>query len=348
MSSRYAVDPRTLKLSEKVLEAWRIPAAIDLFCRAGAKSGAALAAEARRGGWGLTALTAEAGSDGPGALKAARLLASEDGAGVWPLPAALRDNGAMAEIGLMARDGEKLFCVPEGFEDWRRLRALFCYASGLGCRLAVRPCLGELCAFGQINDGDAADRLGMKGVPAVAEAIAVAAVLTLAGEWGVPLHVRGVSCRASLEAIRAARDGGQDVTCDVPFMNLIHTEDEYDAASLEGALKVWPVLRGADDRAALWRALDEGLIAAVVSNHCARSADQLSLPFEEIPFGSEKLNGLLPELLDGWEAQGRPCGIERLLAALGEGPAKVLGRPAAGRTLLVRAASGWRAFYEDE
>lgn len=348
MSFQEAVDPRTLELSEKVMEAWRIPAAIDLFCRAGAKSGAALAAEARRGGWGLTALTAEAGSDGPRALKAARLLAAEDGAGLWPLPAALRADGTMAEIGLMARDGEKLFCVPEGFEDWRRLRALFCYASGLGYRLAVRPCLSELCASGQINDGDAADRLGMKGVPAVAEAAAVVVVLTLAGEWGVPLHVRGVSCCASLEAIRAARNGGQDVTCDVPFMNLIHTEDEYDAASLDGALKVWPVLRGADDRAALWRGLDEGLVTAVVSNHCARSADRLSLPFEEIPFGGEKLGGVLPELLDGWEAQGRPCGVEALLAALGEGPAKVLGRCAAGRTLLVRAASGWRAFYEDE
>jgi len=348
MSSRYAVDPRTLELSEKVLEAWRIPAAIDLFCRAGAKSGAALAAEARGGGWGLTALAAEAGSGDPGALKAARLLAAENGAGLLPLPSALCAGGAMAEIGLMAQGGEKLFCVPEEFEDWRRLRALFCYASGLGCRLAVRPCLSELCASGQINDGGAADRLGMKGVPAVAEAIAVAAVLTLAGEWRAPLHVRGVSCRASLEAIRAARRGGQDVTCDVAFMNLLHTEDEYDAASLGGALKVWPVLRGADDRAALWDALDEGLITAVVSNHRARSADQLSLPFEEIPFGSEKLSGVLPELLDGWEARGRPCGVERLLTALGEGPAKVLGRSAAGHTLLVRAASGWRAFYENE
>ena len=55
MSFREAVDPRTLEFSEKILEAWRIPAAIDLFCRRGAKSGAALAAEARRGGWGLTA-----------------------------------------------------------------------------------------------------------------------------------------------------------------------------------------------------------------------------------------------------------------------------------------------------
>ena len=115
MSFREAVDPRTLEFSEKILEAWRIPAAIDLFCRRGAKSGAALAAEARRGGWGLTALTAETGSDGPRALKAARLLAAEDGARLWPLPAALRADGTMAEIGLMAQDGENLFCVPEGF-----------------------------------------------------------------------------------------------------------------------------------------------------------------------------------------------------------------------------------------
>ncbi len=330
-----------------VSEAYSIPPAVDLFTRLGAKDGARAASELRSAGYGAAALAPEREIADGFALKTARLTASERGA-LTPLPSALKDDGTMAEIGLMSRGGEKLFCVPEGFEDVRRLRNLFCYASDFGCRVAVSPSLKALCEKGQINEGAASSRLGIRGVPASAEVIAVQASLTLAAEWKTPLHLRGLSCRASLAAVAGAKAAGQDVTCDTAIANLIFDESVYTEETLTGEFKLWPVLRGAGDRSALWAALDSGLIDAVVTNHRARSADELALPFEEIPFGSERLPTALSDLLNAWESLGRPCAPEKLFAALSSGPRRISGLDAPGKTLLCRCETGWRAFYKDE
>ena len=165
-----------LKINEyngaAVQEAYCVPAAVDLFCARGAKNESQLAMDAFEGGWGTVVLSPEKGAAADvRALKAERLLCEEvPGAEVLPLPSALRENGSMADIGLMCAAGERLFCLPDGFLDLRRLRALFCYVSSFPVRIAVRPCLNELCEGGQINEGDTADRLGMKGLPAIAAA----------------------------------------------------------------------------------------------------------------------------------------------------------------------------------
>jgi len=350
-----------LKINEyngaAVQEAYCVPAAVDLFCTRGAKNESQLAMDAFEGGWGTVVLSPEKSAAADvRALKAERLLCEEvPGAEVLPLPSALRENGGMADIGLMCAAGERLFCLPDGFMDLRRLRALFCYVSSFPVRIAVRPCLNELCEGGQINEGDTADRLGMKGLPAIAESLAAEMLLTLAGEYGVPLHIRCVSCRATLGAIERARAAGQDVTCDVAVANLLYTDGDHDVADLDGAMKVFPAVRTPEDRTALWKALDEGKIDAVVSNHRARSADELALPFEQIPFGCEKLATALSDLLNGWEAQGRPCSLDRLLDAVSAGPRRILGGEDcaaagllddAGSTVFVRTAEGWTAEYD--
>ncbi len=340
-----------------VQEAYGVPAAVDLFCAPGAKGGSQVAMEASEGGWGTVVLAPEkdAAAD-VRALRAERLLGEEvPGAEVLPLPSAVRGNGGMADIGLMCAGGERLLCLPEGFNDLKRLRALFCYASAFPVRIAVRPCLNELCEGGQINEGAMADRLGMKGLPAIAESLAAEMLLALAGEYGVPLHIRTVSCRATLDVIERARANGQNVTCDVAVANLLFTDEDYDVACFDGAMKVFPALRGPSDRAALWSALGEGQIDAVVSNHSARSADELALPFEQIPFGCEKLATALTDLLNGWEAQGRPCALDRLLDAVSAGPRRILGGREcaaadllddAGSTVFVRTSDGWTVEYD--
>jgi len=340
-----------------VLEAYRIPAAVDLFCGRGARSVPQLTMEAFEGGWGTLALAPEGDVCADGrSLKAERLLCEEvPGAEALPLPSALRADGGMADIGLMSAGGERLFCLPDGFMDLKRLRALFCYASAFPVRIAFRPCLKELCEGGQMNEGAVADRLGMKGLPAVAESLAAEMVLTLAAEYGVAVHVRTVSCAATLAAVERALANGLDVTCDAAIANLLFTDEEVRVDALDGAYKVFPPLRSPDERAALWQALDEGRIDAVVSNCRARSADDLALPFEQVPFGGERLGTALADLLNGWEAQGRPCAIDRLLEALSAGPRRILGgkecRAAdllddVGATYALRTQDGWSVEYD--
>ena len=84
-----------------VVEAYSIPAAVDLFCERGAKKGSQLAMEAFEGGWGSLVLAPEKNAAANvRALKTERLLYEEaPGAEVLPLPSALRENGGMADIG---------------------------------------------------------------------------------------------------------------------------------------------------------------------------------------------------------------------------------------------------------
>ncbi|MBQ8091352.1 MAG: hypothetical protein IJ233_11475 [Pyramidobacter sp.] len=361
-----------------VLEAWRVPAAVDLFGARGALTAGQTSIEGKNGGWGAMCLLPERGAADVRSLRAERLLVGEkqveevaplcmrmgdpegiqtvdvSGAKLVPLPSALREDGTMADIGLLCAHGERLFCLPDGFMDLKRLRALFCYASSFPVRIAFRPCLNELCEGGQINEGPVADRLGMKGLPAVAESLAAEMVLTLAAEYGVPVHVRTVSCAATLAAIERARANGLDVTCDVAIANLLHTEDEIRIDSLCSTLKTFPPLRSPDERTALWKALDEGKIDAIVTNCRTRSLDEMSLPFEQIPFGWEPWKCYLDEFLDSWEEQSRPCAIERLLGALSSGPRKILGEDSSiadlvdnmGVTIAVRTDRGWLVEYD--
>ena len=180
-------------------------------------------------------------------------------------------------------------------------------------------------------------------------------LLTLAAEYGVPVHVRTVSCPATLAAVERARAAGLDVTCDVAIANLLHTDEDIRVESLDGEFKVFPPLRSPAEQAVLWNALDAGKIDAVVSNHRARGADELALPFEQIPFGSEKLSTALSDLLNSWEKLGRPCTLDRLCEALSAGPRKILGGAESaasqllddvGSTLLIRTADGWTVEYD--
>ncbi|MGI6074939.1 MAG: hypothetical protein ACOYD9_01040 [Pyramidobacter sp.] len=345
----YRVDARSLPDGDEISEAWRFPAAVDLFTCRGAEDAEALARKVRAAGYGAAALYPEKPICTSRELRAERALAP-DSRVLRPLPSAAKDDGAMAEIGLMSRGGEKLFCLSGGFSNLRQTRNLLWYASNFQCRIALSPCLKELCGTGYINEGFYADRLGMKGLPSVGESLAVEIALQLAAEWHTPIHLRGLTCRRSLEAVARAKEAGQDVTCDVAAANLMLDDSIYTVENLKGQYKLWPVVRSAEDRALLWKALDSGVIDAIVSGYCPRSADDLALPFEKIPFGSERMTGLIGALMDAWEEQKRPCRMEKIIEALYRGPRRILGAGEKdipeGQTLFLRRESGWSAVYE--
>ncbi len=330
-------------------EVYRIPAAIDLFCRRGATSTQALASLGASGGYGLLALEPQGSPEAvDNSSLALQRIQHQTGSGaiLWPLASAWRCQGTMADLGLMSRGGESLFLLP-GELDSGRLRQLFRYASAFPCRIALTPSEGSLCQGGQINEGAASDRLGLKGLPAVAEVLGVQRAIALAGEWPVALHLRGLSCRGSLEALAEGRRRGLDITCDVALANLLFHDGLY-SADLENCPKPWPPLRSADDRRALWEALGNGAINAIVSGYSPRRADDLALPFEEIPFGSETMAETIPTLMDCWDRLGRPVAVERLLSCLSLGPRAILGREVPGYSLIFRGDRGWECRYQEE
>jgi dihydroorotase len=195
---------------------------------------------------------------------------------------------------------------------------------------AQDPFLGK---DGVAHDGEVATRLGLPGIPASAETIAIATILQLARDTGVRIHITRISSAASLEMIIAARLSGIAATCDVSI-NHLHLSDA-DIAYFNPHAHLVPPLRAGSDREALRRGLAEGAINALCSDHTPVDDDAKQVPFGEAEPGATGLELLLPLTLKWAGEMQLPLGTA--LARITCDAARVLGIPAG--TLAVGAAA---------
>jgi dihydroorotase len=130
------------------------------------------------------------------------------------------------------------------------------YAATFGFSVWLQPQDPHLAKGGVAHDGAVAARLGLTGIPVVAETIALATLLHLARETGVHLHVTRLSSAAGLEMIRAARAAGVAVTCDVAAHHLHLSEN--DIGWFDPHCRLDPPLRSDDDRDALFADAEPG------------------------------------------------------------------------------------------
>ena len=176
---------------------------------------------------------------------------------------------------------------------------------------------------GVAHDGEVAARLGLSGIPVCAETIAVVTALHLAQATGVRLHLARLSSAAALELVRAARHGGQAVTCDIGC-HYLHLS-ETDIGNFDSHTRLTPPLRAASDREALRRAVAEGL-AVLCSDHTPLNEDGKQIPFDEALPGATGVELLLPLTLR-W-AQEADIPLLTALARITSEPAAILGIPA--------------------
>ncbi|MDD5250211.1 MAG: dihydroorotase [Rhodocyclaceae bacterium] len=174
---------------------------------------------------------------------------------------------------------------------------------------------------GVAHDGEVAARLGLTGIPVVAETIALATILHLAQETGARLHVTRISSAAGLEMIRAARRAGIAVSCDVAAHHLHLCENDIGYFNPHARLD--PPLRSASDRDALRAALADGTIDALCSDHTPVDDDGKQAPFGEAEAGATGLELLLPLLLK-WASETR-LPLAQALARVTSDPARILG-----------------------
>ncbi len=186
---------------------------------------------------------------------------------------------------------------------------------------AQDPFLGK---DGVAHDGEVATRLGLPGIPASAETIAVSTILQLARDTGVRIHVTRISSAAALEMIAAARASGIAVTCDVSI-NHLHLSDA-DIGYFDPHAHLVPPLRAARDREELRRGLAEGAINALCSDHTPVDDDAKQLPFGEAEPGATGLELLLPLTLK-WAAEMQ-LPLATALARITCDAARILGIPA--------------------
>ncbi len=174
------------------------------------------------------------------------------------------------------------------------------YASTFGFMLWLRPQDFFLARDGVAHDGPVASRLGLPGIPAVAETVALSTILLLARETGCRVHLTRLSTRESIAMVRAGKLQGIKLSCDVAIANL-HLS-EMDLTSFDSQFHLIPPLRSLRDRDALCAALKDGSIDAVCSDHAPLDDDAKQLPFGEASPGASGVELLLPLALK-WAAE---------------------------------------------
>jgi dihydroorotase len=183
------------------------------------------------------------------------------------------------------------------------------------------------------HDGEVATRLGLCGIPVVAETIALTTILQLARETGARVHVTRISSGAAVDMIAAARRSGIAVSCDVDIHHL-HLCD-HDIGHFNPHARLDPPLRADSDRKALRRGLAEGTINALCSDHTPVDDDAKQIPFDEAQAGATGLELLLPLTLK-WAAEMK-LSLSKALARVTCDPARILGIEAG--TLAIGAAA---------
>ncbi len=228
----------------------------------------------------------------------------------------LSDMAALAKAGCVALSNGT---YPAG--NTRVLRRCMAYASTFGLTLFMRPENPALAMDGCAHEGVVATRLGLPGIPEIAETTAVSELIMLAEDTGVRLHLSQLSTARSVDLVRAARERGLPVTADVAIHHLSFNENSL--ADFDSRFHCRPPLRTEADRLGLLKGVEEGVIDCIVSQHQPHDTAAKQAPFGETEPGLstvESLLGLGLSLVAAGELSR-----ERLLQALTRGPATVLG-----------------------
>jgi len=194
------------------------------------------------------------------------------------------------------------------------------YASTFGYTVWLRPQDAHL-GKGVAASGALATRLGLSGVPVVAETIALHTIFELMRVTGARVHLCRLSSAAGIDLVRRAKAEGLPVTCDVS-VNHLHLID-MDIGYFNAAMRLTPPLRQQRDRDAIRAGLADGTIDALVSDHTPVDEDAKNLPFAEAEPGATGLELLLSLALKWGEESG--AGLSKALAKVTCAPVNVLG-----------------------
>lgn len=166
------------------------------------------------------------------------------------------------------------------------------YARTFGYTVWLRPQDPHLGQGGIAHSGPVASRLGLPGVPVMAETIALHTIFELVRATGARVHLCRMSSAAGLELVRAAKKEGLPVTCDVGAHH-VHMTDA-DIGFFDSNARVTPPFRAQRDRDAIRQGLLDGTIDVICSDHTPVDDDEKLLPFGEASPGATGLELLLP------------------------------------------------------
>ena len=231
----------------------------------------------------------------------------------------LADLAALAEAGAVAFSDDGRPVMHAGL-----MRRALEYAKDLGLPVITHAEDLALRGDGVMNEGAVSARLGLPGIPAACEVVAVMRDLELAALTGARLHVAHVSAAGSVDALRAAKARGVRASGETAPHYIALTDEavgDYDTNA-----KMNPPLRTASDRDAVIKGLVDGTIDTIATDHAPHTPYEKQGEFAAAPFGVIGLETALGIVLQHLVVPGRLT-LVQALAALTVAPRALLGLP---------------------
>ncbi len=194
-------------------------------------------------------------------------------------------------------------------------RALL-YSKNFGGRVMAFSRNQFVSGKGQVNEGMASTKTGLKADPSISEIIEIERNIRLLEYTEGRLHLTGVSTAEGVDLIRKAKKKGLDLTCDVHASHLIFNEE--DVLGFDSNYKLLPPLRFESDRKKLWKGVLDGTIDCIVSDHRPMDKEEKDIEFDNAEFGTISLQTVFASLQEAKEFD-----LESVIKALTKGRSMV-------------------------
>ena len=164
------------------------------------------------------------------------------------------------------------------------LKIAFQYVDNFDGILFVQPMNKDIKGKGFVNEGVVSTKLGLKGIPAMAEEIEIERNIALLEYTNGKLHIPTITTKNSVDLIAKAQAKGLQITCGVSVNNLVLTDEEL--VDFNSSTKIYPPLRTETDRKALIEGVLNNVISVITSDHCPVNIEQKQLEYDLADYGS--------------------------------------------------------------
>jgi len=226
----------------------------------------------------------------------------------------------MTEFGLLQKKG--ILGFTDGIktiQNTRLMSRIMKSAYDLGSLIMQHAEDYELSKDGMVNDGIISTKLGLQGIPDLAEKIIIERDLSLLEDYNCRYHISQISSSKSIEVVEQRKDK-VDFTTGVSINNL--SLNENDIGDFRTFLKLSPPLRTEDDRLSLIKAINKDLIDVIVSDHKPEDEESKRLTFSQAATGASGIETLLPLSLELFHNES--IKLNKIIKLLTTNPAKIL------------------------
>jgi len=226
----------------------------------------------------------------------------------------------MTEFGLLQKKG--IIAFTDGIktiQNSRLMSRIMRSAFDLNCLIMQHAEDYELSNNGMMNDGVIATKLGLQGIPDLAEKIIIERDLSLLEDFNCRYHISQISSSKSLNIISNKKDQ-VNFTTGVSINNL--SLNENDIGDFRTFLKLSPPLRTEDDRNSLIAGINKDLIDVIVSDHKPEDEESKRLTFSQAATGASGIETLLPLSLELFH--NNSIKLSKIIKLLTSNPAKIL------------------------